>query len=211
MYYFSSKKWTICIYNLKQFNVKSIHNKWKEYRGKEKKIYNEKVNYVVQMRRKKRSVKKTREPQKSCEHEDMLLGFAHALRAPWQPINASTKAPDTHSLTFLDHLLHSIFKTVPFNGAILRQNCCQPLLVGPQGRSMATAIVSSESRHQGWKLASGVGHGKDIGSCTCNEVQCSQLHPHQLSIFSRRKSWEIKNHKISYHLHYSYQVKNHNY
>lgn len=124
-----------------------------------------------------------KEPQTKLSAWDVLASFfAHAFWASRLTINASTKAPCTHPLTFLDHLFHSIFKTVPPNGAILWQNCCQPLLVRPQGRGMAATIISPKPRYKGWKLASRVSNGKDISCCTCNKVQCSQLHPYQLSI-----------------------------
>lgn len=50
--------------------------------------------------------------------------FAHALMAPGVSINASAITPYASLLPFKNHLLYSDFKSVPFYGVVLPQNCC---------------------------------------------------------------------------------------
>lgn len=108
-----------------------------------------------------------------------VLSSAHTFWGPWLSINASSKTPYSYPLTFLNHLSYSIFKIIPSYGAIFWQNCCKPLLVRPQCRSLPIPIVSSKTRYKGWQLAPRVGHGKHISSCTGNKIQCCQLHAEQ--------------------------------
>lgn len=103
----------------------------------------------------------------------LLLHFTHAFRAPWLPVYASTQTPQPHSLTFLNHLPHSFLKIIPFYGVITWQDLRKSLLVGPQGWSMPTTIISSVTSNQRWKLATWISHSKDICCCTSNEIQCS--------------------------------------
>lgn len=73
--------------------------------------------------------------------------LAHASSTARMSINTPMETPLANSLTFFNHLPNFFLKRFPFYGAIVKQNCCKPLLLGTKSWSMATTIICSVSRH----------------------------------------------------------------